>query len=92
MQPFGKLYGELKKYSKKLVLKMDGGLNFTVFLSFRYRALFSYEPINEDELRLEEGDEVLVLEKCDDGWFVGTSARTHSFGTFPGNYVEKITH
>lgn len=56
----------------------------------RYRALYSYEPMNEDELRLEEGDEVLVLEKCDDGWFVGTSSRTHSFGTFPGNYVEKI--
>ncbi|KAJ7361866.1 Sorbin and SH3 domain-containing protein 1 [Desmophyllum pertusum] len=58
----------------------------------RYRALFSYEPINEDELRLEEGDEVIVLEKCDDGWFVGTSARTHSFGTFPGNYVERVAY
>ena len=60
------------------------------FVSFRYRALFSYEPVNEDELRLEEGDEVIVLEKCDDGWFVGTSPRTHSFGTFPGNYVERV--
>ena len=59
-------------------------------VSFRYRALFSYEPVNEDELRLEEGDEVIVLEKCDDGWFVGTSSRTHSFGTFPGNYVERV--
>ncbi|KAM7437108.1 Sorbin and SH3 domain-containing protein 1 [Porites harrisoni] len=56
----------------------------------RYRAMFSYEPVNEDELRLEEGDEVIVLEKCDDGWFVGTSARTNLFGTFPGNYVEKV--
>ena len=60
-----------------------------VFL-FRYRAMFSYEPVNEDELRLEEGDEVIVLEKCDDGWFVGTSAHTNLFGTFPGNYVEKV--
>ncbi|XP_078381939.1 uncharacterized protein LOC144664646 isoform X2 [Oculina patagonica] len=58
----------------------------------RYRALFSYEPVNEDELRLEEGDEVIVLEKCDDGWYVGTSARTHSFGTFPGNYVERVAY
>lgn len=56
----------------------------------RYRAMFSYEPVNEDELRLEEGDEVIVLEKCDDGWFVGTSARTNLFGTFPGNYVERF--
>ena len=64
-------------------------LKIIVFL-FRYRAMFSYEPVNEDELRLEEGDEVIVLEKCDDGWFVGTSARTNLFGTFPGNYVEKV--
>ncbi|XP_067047451.1 sorbin and SH3 domain-containing protein 1 homolog isoform X2 [Acropora muricata] len=56
----------------------------------RYRAMFSYEPVNEDELRLEEGEEVIVLEKCDDGWFVGTSARTNMFGTFPGNYVERM--
>jgi len=27
------------------------------------------------------------MEKCDDGWFVGTSERTKDFGTFPGNYV-----
>ena len=46
--------------------------------------------MNDDELELEEGDIVLVMEKCDDGWFVGTSTRTHMFGTFPGNYVEKI--
>lgn len=52
--------------------------------------MFSYEPVNEDELRLEEGEEVIVLEKCDDGWFVGTSARTNMFGTFPGNYVERM--
>ena len=50
--------------------------------------MYSYEPVNEDELQLEEGDEVIVLEKCDDGWYVGTSART--FGTFPGNYVERV--
>lgn len=74
---------------ERFLFKIDGEVLF-VTLFFRYRALYSYEPMNEDELRLEEGDEVLVLEKCDDGWFVGTSSRTHSFGTFPGNYVEKI--
>ena len=35
------------------------------------------------------GDVVYVMEKCDDGWFVGTSQRTGIFGTFPGNYVAK---
>ena len=33
---------------------------------------------------------MFVMEKCDDGWFVGTSAATGCFGTFPGNYVQKI--
>lgn len=33
---------------------------------------------------------ICVLEKCDDGWYVGTSQRTGLFGTFPGNYVERV--
>lgn len=56
----------------------------------RYRALFKYVPQNPDELEMFEGDTVMVLEKCDDGWFVGTSERTGCFGTFPGNYVQRI--
>ena len=40
-------------------------------------------------LELREGDVVYVMEKCDDGWFVGTSQRSGVFGTFPGNYVAK---
>ncbi|XP_041910776.1 sorbin and SH3 domain-containing protein 2 isoform X7 [Arvicola amphibius] len=47
------------------------------------------EP-NEDELELRESDVVDVMEKCDDGWFVGTSRRTKFFGTFPGNYVKRL--
>ncbi|XP_034397789.1 vinexin isoform X3 [Cyclopterus lumpus] len=52
-----------------------------------YKAVYNYKPQNSDELELREGDVVRVMEKCDDGWFVGTSERTHAFGTFPGNYV-----
>ncbi|XP_076243270.1 cbl-associated protein isoform X1 [Calliopsis andreniformis] len=55
-----------------------------------YRALYSYRPQNEDELELKEGDTVYVMEKCDDGWYVGSSQRTGYFGTFPGNYVERL--
>ncbi|XP_075169668.1 cbl-associated protein isoform X13 [Haematobia irritans] len=55
-----------------------------------YRALYKYRPQNSDELELLEGDIVHVLEKCDDGWYVGTSQRTGCFGTFPGNYVERL--
>ncbi|XP_031368637.1 uncharacterized protein LOC102672218 isoform X20 [Apis dorsata] len=55
-----------------------------------YRALYNYRPQNEDELELKEGDTVYVMEKCDDGWYVGSSQRTGYFGTFPGNYVERL--
>ncbi|KAB1270684.1 Sorbin and SH3 domain-containing protein 1 [Camelus dromedarius] len=37
-----------------------------------YQALYSYIPQNDDELELRDGDIVDVMEKCDDGWFVGT--------------------
>ncbi|XP_073690079.1 sorbin and SH3 domain-containing protein 1 isoform X2 [Garra rufa] len=55
-----------------------------------FQALYNYMPQNEDELELQEGDLVNVMEKCDDGWFVGTSKRTKQFGTFPGNYVKAV--
>ncbi|CAK6950210.1 vinexin isoform X2 [Scomber scombrus] len=55
-----------------------------------FKAVYNYKPQNSDELELREGDIVQVMEKCDDGWFVGTSERTHAFGTFPGNYVAPV--
>ncbi|XP_037687098.1 sorbin and SH3 domain-containing protein 2 isoform X25 [Choloepus didactylus] len=60
------------------------------------RPVFTHENIqsggepNEDELELRENDVIDVMEKCDDGWFVGTSRRTKFFGTFPGNYVRRL--
>eukprot|EP00066_Takifugu_rubripes_P021799 XP_011611065.1 PREDICTED: sorbin and SH3 domain-containing protein 2 isoform X5 [Takifugu rubripes] len=55
-----------------------------------FQAVYNYLPRNEDELELKEGDIVDVMEKCDDGWFVGTSRRSKLFGTFPGNYVKQL--
>ncbi|XP_052017949.1 sorbin and SH3 domain-containing protein 2 isoform X4 [Apodemus sylvaticus] len=55
-----------------------------------FQALYNYTPRNEDELELKESDVIDVMEKCDDGWFVGTSRRTKFFGTFPGNYVKRL--
>lgn len=63
---------------------------YFVLLFFRYCVLYNYEFINEDEFWFEEGDEVFVLEKCDDGWFVGIFLRMYLFGIFFGNYVEKV--
>jgi len=55
-----------------------------------YEALYNYKPQNLDELELLKGDKITVHERCDDGWFVGSSKRTGSFGTFPGNYVKRV--
>ncbi|KAJ8269688.1 hypothetical protein COCON_G00122950 [Conger conger] len=55
-----------------------------------FQAIYNYTPRNEDELELKDGDIVDVMEKCDDGWFVGTSRRSKFFGTFPGNYVKRL--
>jgi sorbin and SH3 domain-containing protein 1 len=52
--------------------------------------LYDYKPRNDDELALQEEDIVEVMEQCDDGWFVGMSRATNEFGTFPGNYVQRI--
>ncbi|XP_037070131.1 uncharacterized protein LOC119091433 isoform X2 [Pollicipes pollicipes] len=55
-----------------------------------YKALYSYSPQNDDELELRDGDVVYVIEMCEDGWYVGTNGRSGMFGTFPGNYVQKV--
>lgn len=52
---------------------MCGSDRFDLFcvLFIRYKAVYNYKPQNSDELELREGDIVQVVEKCDDGWFVG---------------------
>uniref|UniRef100_A0A671U3E8 Sorbin and SH3 domain containing 3 n=1 Tax=Sparus aurata TaxID=8175 RepID=A0A671U3E8_SPAAU len=40
-----------------------------------FKAVYNYKPQNSDELELREGDIVQVMEKCDDGWFVGKKGR-----------------
>lgn len=52
--------------------------------------MYKYRPQNPDELELNEGDTVYVLEKCDDGWYVGSSQRTGRFGTFPGIHFQYL--
>lgn len=46
-------------------------LDLFCVLFIRYKAVYNYKPQNSDELELREGDIVQVVEKCDDGWFVG---------------------
>lgn len=56
-----------------------------------YQALYSYTPQNDDELELRDGDIVDVMEKCDDGWFVGewdTCLSAGLFETQMSNFAE----
>lgn len=57
----------------------------------RYLALYAYEPQKADELELRKGEMYRVTEKCQDGWFKGTSLRTAASGVFPGNYVTPVS-
>lgn len=50
-------------------------------------ALYPYKPQKSDELELRKGGIYMVTERCQDGWFKGTSNRTQKCGVFPGNYV-----
>ncbi|XP_018572961.1 SH3 domain-containing RING finger protein 3 isoform X3 [Anoplophora glabripennis] len=52
-----------------------------------YIALYAYKPQKPDELELRKGGIYMVTERCQDGWFKGTSNRTQKCGVFPGNYV-----
>jgi len=61
-----------------------------VICGCRYRVQYSYKPRNPDELELHAGDVVYVVETCADGWYIGTCERTQEFGTFPGNYVQRM--
>ncbi|XP_073813341.1 cbl-associated protein isoform X26 [Musca autumnalis] len=85
IQPPNSILRETRPNHKTDILHVDTSSEPLV-----YRALYKYRPQNSDELELLEGDIVHVLEKCDDGWYVGTSQRTGCFGTFPGNYVERL--
>ncbi|EMP28922.1 Putative E3 ubiquitin-protein ligase SH3RF1 [Chelonia mydas] len=56
-----------------------------------YIAIYPYSPRKEDELELRKGEMFLVFERCQDGWFKGTSMYTSKIGVFPGNYVAPVT-
>lgn len=47
-----------------------------------YIALYPYKPQKADELELRKGALYTVSEKCQDGWFKGTSIRTQKIGTW----------
>ncbi|XP_036397328.1 E3 ubiquitin-protein ligase SH3RF3-like isoform X2 [Megalops cyprinoides] len=56
-----------------------------------YLAMYAYKPQKGDELELRKGEMYRVTEKCQDGWFKGTSLRSGASGVFPGNYVTPVS-
>ncbi|KFR15348.1 E3 ubiquitin-protein ligase SH3RF1, partial [Opisthocomus hoazin] len=56
-----------------------------------YIAIYPYTPRKDDELELRKGEMFLVFERCQDGWFKGTSMHTSKIGVFPGNYMAPVT-
>ncbi|XP_055304658.1 SH3 domain-containing kinase-binding protein 1 isoform X2 [Sitodiplosis mosellana] len=56
------------------------------------RVIFSYKPVNEDELELKEGEIITVLSKelPDKGWWKGELKG--KVGVFPDNFVQLIVN
>lgn len=55
-----------------------------------YIAIYPYKPQKTDELELKIGNVYTVIERCQDGWFKGTSHPNQKCGVFPGNYVTPV--
>ncbi|KAK6009315.1 SH3 domain protein, partial [Ostertagia ostertagi] len=49
---------------------------------------FAYSAVQDDELTLELGDVIEVLEEVEDGWSRGRQLRTNIIGMFPTNFVK----
>lgn len=49
---------------------------------------FPYSATQDDELSLELGDIIEVLEEVEDGWSRGRQLRTNTVGMFPTNFVK----
>ncbi|XP_069680534.1 SH3 domain-containing kinase-binding protein 1 isoform X2 [Periplaneta americana] len=54
----------------------------------RCKVLFSYQPANEDELKLQVDDVIDILAEVEEGWWKGRLGET--VGVFPSNFVTEI--
>ncbi|CAG8462253.1 10852_t:CDS:2 [Ambispora gerdemannii] len=62
-------------------------------LKKQVRTLYSYQGEGEEELSMEVGDIITVLEEIDEGWWIGeitTADGTLYKGMFPANYTEPV--
>ncbi|KFV66011.1 E3 ubiquitin-protein ligase SH3RF1, partial [Dryobates pubescens] len=77
--------------SGQVVIDVSCVLSSGVTSPCSYLALYAYKPQKNDELELRKGEMYRVIEKCQDGWFKGTSLRSGMSGVFPGNYVTPVS-
>ncbi|KAG7255303.1 hypothetical protein CRUP_012818 [Coryphaenoides rupestris] len=64
-----------------------GGAESISDLSVPAVVKFTYTADREDELNLQQGSRVVVMEKCSDGWWRGSQGGR--VGWFPSNYVQE---
>ena len=55
-------------------------------------ALYEYKAQRSDELDLQMGDEILVIIKENDSWWMGQLVRSGRDGYFPASYVQEKSH
>ena len=51
--------------------------------------MYDYKAQRSDELDLRKGEEILVLVKENDNWWMGEQVRTKQEGYFPASYVQE---
>ncbi|XP_019359971.1 PREDICTED: proline-serine-threonine phosphatase-interacting protein 1 isoform X1 [Gavialis gangeticus] len=98
----GLLHGNTKNISEPVIPtapplaeKTDGvyaainvGEHAAATSSQNYRVLYDYTAQNMDELDINEGDIIAVIEEGEDGWW--TAERNGQQGFVPGSYLEKL--
>jgi len=55
-----------------------------------YKVVRMFTPTEEDEVKLNIGDEVKITEIFEDGWCEGTNNSTNQFGVFPRTCVVEV--
>lgn len=58
----------------------------TMAPALKARVLFDYEPLEDGQLALTEGEIIQVVQRDANGWWVGKSGGNQGF--FPESYVE----
>ena len=89
------LKGKLSKSKNRTSDPMDNSISESPRGSDKSKVLmiaiakFKYIPQRDDEIEMNRGDTILVLEIENDGWWRGENSNNKKEGWFPYNYVEK---